>query len=77
MTRSRGDPLWIFAAQRAGLAGRLTSYGRLSPASADRWIDAWQAEAKSRGLDARGHEFWDPAYDWIIERAGSTRRRGA
>jgi hypothetical protein len=22
----------------------------------------------SRGLDARGHEFWDPAYDWIMER---------
>jgi hypothetical protein len=70
MSRGRGDPERIFVAHRMGLAGRLTSYGRLSEASADRWINAWQAEAKSRGLDARGHEFWDPAYDWIIERAG-------
>jgi hypothetical protein len=55
------DPLRIFAAQRAGPFARLTSEGRLSSASADRWINAWQAEAKSRGLDARGHEFRDPA----------------
>jgi hypothetical protein len=40
-------------------------------ASTKRWLDAWEAEARGRGLDARGHEFWDPAYDWIMERARS------
>jgi hypothetical protein len=56
----------MFAAQRAGLFMRLTSEGSLSQSSADRWIDAWAAEARARWLPASGHEFWDPAWDWIL-----------
>jgi hypothetical protein len=34
------DPERLFIAQRMGLAGCLTSHGRLSAAPADRWINA-------------------------------------
>jgi hypothetical protein len=70
----RGDPLRVFASQRAGLDNRLTSEGRLSPSSADRWLDVWAYEARARGLPASGHEFWDPAWDWIMEKIGGPLR---
>jgi hypothetical protein len=68
MTR-RGDPLRIFASQRAGLFMRLTSEGGLSASSADRWLDVWVETARAEHGDARTSRFWDGAYEWCRERA--------
>jgi hypothetical protein len=65
----RGDPLRIFASQRAGLFMRLTSEGGLSASSADRWLDVWVEKARAERADASTSGFWDGAYEWCVERA--------
>ena len=68
----RADPERIYTAHRMGLLGRLVSVERISEHTAERWGAAWEAEAARRGLDRRiGHQWWDPAWDWITD-----RRRG-
>jgi hypothetical protein len=60
------DPLRIFAARRVGIRNRLLGEG-VSDEMAERWLTAWEAEARSRLLDARTGAFWEPAYEWIAE----------
>jgi hypothetical protein len=48
----------------------------MSEEVAERWLVAWEAEARSRGLDARTGAFWDPAYDWIAEQRRVRRTQG-
>jgi len=69
MTRGRGDPLRIFAGQRAGLFMRLTSEGGLSASSADRWLDVWVEKARTERGVSRTSGFWDGAFEWCRERA--------
>ena len=64
------NPLRIYAAHQDGILGRLKAEGRLSTASAERWIAAREAEARARGLDARTGRWWDPAWDWIAKQRG-------
>lgn len=61
----RADPERLYVAHRMALAGRLVSQARITAESAERWIGAWEAEARSRGLDARTPEWWRPAWEWI------------
>lgn len=63
----RRSPEALFVARRMGLAGRLTSAGMLEHV-AERWIVAWEAEARARGVDARTPAFWDGAAAWIEQR---------
>jgi hypothetical protein len=81
----RADPLRLYAAHRAAIAERLVSDARILPDSAERWIEAWEAEARLRGLDAWSPEQWRPAWTWIAEQRGEppgrplqlrARRRG-
>ena len=53
MTR-RGEPAFIFEAQRAGVRARLTGNDRMQPETADRWLDAWVLEAATRALPRDG-----------------------
>lgn len=55
-----------------GLAGRLTSEGMLLDV-AERWILAWETEARARGLDAGTPAFWDGAAAWIHEQKAGHR----
>ena len=70
MTRGRGDPLRIFAGQRAGLFMRLTSEGGLSASSADRWLDVWVEKARTE----RGVSRTSDSCGWRLRIAG---REGA
>jgi hypothetical protein len=66
------DPLRIFAARRIAHGNRLVGEG-VSEEVSERWLVAWEAEARSRGVDARTGAFWDPAYEWITEQRRVSR----
>ena len=59
----RSSPERIDAAQRAGTRRRLTLEG-VSEATADAWIEGWEAQAAGDGLQ-RGAAYWDAAWEWI------------
>ena len=42
---------------------------------AERWIVAWEAEARAQGRDARETAFWDGAAAWIEEQKGTPSTR--
>jgi len=73
MTR-RPDPLRLYAARRAGLVSRLVMESRLSQEGAERWVGAWESEARQRKLDARTPGWWEPAWTWIAERRAQARQ---
>ncbi|MGH2464231.1 MAG: hypothetical protein ACRDGI_02120 [Candidatus Limnocylindrales bacterium] len=63
----RADPERIYIAHRLGLAERLVREAHLGAATAERWICAWESEARQRRLDARTLSWWEPAWNWIRE----------
>lgn len=75
----RASPEALYIAHRMALAARLVSDARITPESAERWIGAWEAEARVRGLDGRSDEWWRPAWAWIVEQrtSGGTVRAGS
>lgn len=60
----RLDPERLYIAQRMALSARLVSGARMSEATAELGVTAWESEARQRHLDARKPERWDPAWDW-------------
>lgn len=69
----RSTPERLHAARRAAVRARLISSGT-SEARADERLDAWEAEARARGLEQDGL-YWDVGWDWII--ATWSRRSGS
>jgi hypothetical protein len=63
----RADPERIYIAHRLGLAVRLVREAHVRAETAERWIIAWESEARQRRLDARTPGWWEPAWDWIRE----------
>jgi hypothetical protein len=61
----RSTPERIDAAHRAATGQRLTGE-RVSEATADAWIAAWEAQAAQDGLE-RGSAYWRAGWDWIAE----------
>jgi hypothetical protein len=64
------DPERLYIAHRMALSARLVADARLSQDSAERWIGVWEAEARSRQLDARTSGWWEPAWEWIAGQRG-------
>jgi hypothetical protein len=64
------DPERLYIASRMGLSARLVADARLSQDSAERWIGVWEAEARSRHLDARTSAWWEAAWEWIAAQRG-------
>jgi hypothetical protein len=62
----------INQARRAAIRNRLISSGR-DPAVAERWCDAWEAEAALRGLE-RGSDYWDAGKVWIDSQCAARKR---
>jgi hypothetical protein len=65
----RSTPERIDGAHRAATRQRLIGE-RVSEATADAWIAAWEAHAAHDGLE-RGAAYWDAGWAWIAE-----QRRG-
>jgi len=53
----------IHMARRTAIRNRLIGSGK-DPAVAERWCDAWEAEAALRGL-ARSDDYWEAGKLWI------------
>jgi hypothetical protein len=66
----RANPARIDGARRAATRNRLIGE-RVTEATADAWIAAWDARAAQDGLEP-GLVYWDRAWEWI---AGERRRR--
>jgi hypothetical protein len=66
MTR-RPDPRRIYAARRTGVRNRIRDERRIAEATADHWVEAWEAEAAARGLDRDGRDYWSTGAAWILE----------
>jgi hypothetical protein len=71
MTR-RADPDGIYHARRAAMVRRLADEAGLEDREAHAWIDRWEDEAATLGLDRHTRRFWEEADRWIAEQ----RRRG-
>jgi hypothetical protein len=61
----RADPERIHQARRIAVRNGLTDYG-MPLEDAERWCDAWEAEAGGRGLP-KDSNYWTIGSDWIAE----------
>jgi truncated hemoglobin YjbI len=66
MTRRKPSSEGLYLARRIAHRNRLEGAG-LSAETADRWLTAWEAEARERGLDPRSGDFWTDAEGWIAD----------
>lgn len=62
----------INQARRAAIRNRLISSGK-DRAVAERWCDAWEAEAALQGLE-RGSGYWDAGKVWIDAQCAARKR---
>jgi hypothetical protein len=60
-------------ARRAAIRSQLLTGGRMGPDVAERWCDAWEAEAALRGL-ARDSDYWDAGKLWIDRQCAINKR---
>jgi hypothetical protein len=72
MTRSSQSGR-IYAAQRAGMLGRLTRNERVGEREAERLIALWEREAERIGRQRGSTHYWDDGWAWI----DAQRRRPA
>lgn len=61
------DPDRIHTAQRAGLRRRLIDEARMSEASADAWLAAFEREQPNE-------QGWANAYGWVMEQLAMGRK---
>ncbi len=69
----RADPERIHQARRAAIRNRLLANTGMDPDVAERWCDAWEAEAALRGL-ARNSVYWDAGRLWIDAQCAARKR---
>lgn len=68
----RGDPERIHQARRAAIRNRLISTGK-DPDIAERWCDAWEAEAALRDMKRNG-DYWEAGKLWIDAQCAARKR---
>jgi hypothetical protein len=68
----RADPQRIHQARRAAIRNRLISTGK-DPDVAERWCDAWEAEAALRDLKRDG-DYWEAGKLWIDTQCAARKR---
>jgi hypothetical protein len=66
----KASPEAIYLARRIAVRNSLQGQG-VSESAAEQWLTAWEAEARSQGLDPRAAAFWEPADGWIAEQRRS------
>jgi hypothetical protein len=68
----RADPERIYQANRIAIRNGLTDYG-VSLELAERWCDAWEAEAASRNIERLTRDYWTFGSAWIREQRQARR----
>ncbi len=59
-----------YLTQRVGIIRRLLD-ADVPPATAERWVAAWEDEAQRRGLEPEDGAWWRSAWAWIANGCGS------
>jgi hypothetical protein len=70
---SRSDPNRIHLARRAAIRNVIMQSRGLDLAVAERWCDAWEAEAALQGLE-HGNAYWDAGKHWIDAQCAARKR---
>lgn len=70
----RADPERIHQARRDAIRNTLTGSG-LPLETAERWCDAWELEAATRGLPRDG-AYWQAGAEWIAAERAARRSPG-
>jgi hypothetical protein len=68
----RANPEAIHVARRMAVRSRLTGEG-MAVELAERWCDAWEAEASRQGF-ARNADYWQSGAAWIAEQRAARRK---
>ncbi len=63
----------IHGARRAAIRNRLLASGGMDIDVAERWCDAWEAEAALQGI-ARNSDYWDAGELWIDAQCAARKR---
>ncbi len=69
----RADPGRIHQARRAAIRNTIMQSRGLDQDVAERWCDAWEAEAVLQGLE-RGSAYWDAGKAWIDAQCAARKR---
>ncbi len=69
----RADPQRIHLARRSAIRNLIIQGRGLEPDVAERWCDAWEAEAALRGLE-RDSDYWDAGKAWIDAQCAARKR---
>jgi hypothetical protein len=67
------DPERIHMARRAAIRNVIMQSRGLDHDVAERWCDAWEAEAAMRGIE-RGSAYWDAGKAWIDAQCAARNR---
>lgn len=70
MSKPEGDA--PRATRRAAIRDKLTA-GGMDQSVANRWCDAWEAEAALRDI-GRGEDYWDAGKLWIDAQCAARKR---
>jgi hypothetical protein len=68
----RSDASSLYLARRTAIRNSLTDRD-MEPRLADRWCDAWEAEAEHQGIDPSDFGFWGRGRDWIASQRALRR----
>ena len=69
----RADPERIHLARRDAIRNHIMQTRGLDVDVAERWCNAWEAEAALQGLE-RGSAFWDAGKAWIDSQCAARKR---
>jgi hypothetical protein len=69
----RADPERIHLARRSAIRNTIMQSRGLDPDVAERWCDAWEAEATLQGIE-RGNAYWDAGAAWIDAQCVARKR---
>ena len=69
----RADPERIHIARRDAIRNVIMQSRGLDREVAERWCDAWEAEAALQGLE-RGSAYWDAGKAWIEAQCSATKQ---
>jgi hypothetical protein len=67
------DPERIHLARRAAIRNAIMQSRGLDADVAERWCDAWEAEAALQGIE-RGSAYWDAGRSWIDAQCAARKR---
>jgi hypothetical protein len=69
----RADPEGIHQARRAAIRNAIMQSRGLETDVAERWCDAWEAEAVLQGVE-RDRDFWQTGHAWIDAQCAARKK---